>query len=277
MHKKKKTIIWLVSIVAAAALLAVFMLAPFCAQLRSMAIMSVFSRAHETIGVAEQQQLRIKIPSGEGWYPFVMTYNDDEDFALLTKQKGSRLTIMYNFPAFDVKYGCSRLFDEESPYYNSFYGAYLTKLPDGSSYGFDPEGIELTEAVSSIARLDYFWLVLSDFGLERDDRVFSFDTQLQEENVFFAGSEGWVRIDAQMFISGAAHNAKPGVRSYLQYGRPGFPVSQELAPVKMYSTVFSKYFESHGTTVYFYVMASDETVRDSCIADILSKAMIAEK
>lgn len=60
-----------------------------------------------------------------------MTFTADAAYAAYTGQPDARLTILYNFPAFDLSRGCSRLYDPNSPYYNGFYGAYLVR--DGSN------------------------------------------------------------------------------------------------------------------------------------------------
>lgn len=59
----------------------------------------------------------IHIPGGlatwkTDWYPFVMTFVDNKGFQSYMGNKNLSLTILYNFPAFSLLNGCSRLFDE---------------------------------------------------------------------------------------------------------------------------------------------------------------------
>lgn len=270
----KKTKKWILALVAAAALIAFILTNPLFACLRSMAVMSVYSGACEKEGIPASEGIDIKIPSGKGWYPFVMTYNADGAFARCTGEEGARLTILYNFPAFDHLRGCSRLFDETSPFYNSFYGAYLTQLPSGKVYGFGPDEVDLEEAVSTVAQLDFFGLVLEDFGLTKQEQVFEYSAGAVTESLYFAGTDGWTKLTADIRVNGSGHEAMKGVRSYWQYGRPNFPVTGAFAPVDMKCTVYARYFAEWNTTVFFYVMAADEKVMNDCIENILSTSTL---
>ena len=53
------------------------------------------------------RNIKIEIPSAEGWYPFVMTYNADSGFRAFTGDSSIRLSIMYNFPDFDPSKGAA--------------------------------------------------------------------------------------------------------------------------------------------------------------------------
>lgn len=271
MNKLKKM---LICFAGTAWLLAVILTSPLYPQIKSVAVMSAFSSYNVKSSVQKSQEIELKIPSGAGWYPFVMTFNADTDFAAVTGIPGARLSILYNFPAFDMSRGCSRLFDEASPYYSSFYGAYLVKLPDGSSYGFEPYGESLEDAVVTVAKLDYFRLVLEDFCLPEKDKVFKHRIESVTEDLDFVGSGDWTRLRAEMLVNGASHNARRGVQSYLQYGRPGYESAHEFAPVNMKCEVYAKYFNEYETTVFFYAMSQSGEVLESCVDDILSKSVL---
>lgn len=107
--------------------------------------MSVYSGMHERQSIMEAKGIELSIPGGGAtseadWYPFVMTFNPSaESFCRFIGEANRKLTILYNFPAFDLRWGkgCSRLYDPTSPYYNAFYGAYLvTDVADVSEKGY---------------------------------------------------------------------------------------------------------------------------------------------
>lgn len=269
-----KIVLW---ILAVAAMIAASAVNPHYAGLRSAAAMSFYSAQESKESVQAEAGFEIIIPSGKGWSPFVMTFNADLSFEYLTGQEGARLTILYNFPAFDTVRGCSRLFSEDSPYYNSFYGAYVTELPDGSAYGFDSHGEIQGEAVAAMARLDFFGLVLGDFGLTREERVFEYSISSVERGVSLAGYGGWTYVEADMTVNGANHAVRQITASYLQYGLPNFAVSEDFAPVEMKCAVYARHFDEWGATVFFYVMVADAQVRDDCVGDILPRSVIRAK
>ena len=125
-------------------LLVSFVLSPFSKYILSLSVMSVYSGVHERQSIMEEKGIELSIPGGGAtseadWYPFVMTFNPSaESFCRFIGEANRELTILYNFPAFDLRRGkgCSRLYDPTSPYYNAFYGAYLvTDAADVSETG----------------------------------------------------------------------------------------------------------------------------------------------
>ena len=211
-----------------------------------------------------------------------MNFRADNDFDAYTGQRGGRLSIYYNFGAFDLIKGCSRIYDPASPFYSSFYGAYVVRNADGSPYGFmtngDVQDQELTadaDAISRIARLDFSWLVLADFGLAEADQVFEWSEEGRRTGLDFAGSGGWTRIDASLFVNGMAHaERRPNPRSYLQYGAPAFPAEDEFAPVQMRGIIVGKYFPEKSLSIFFYVISPDAEVCRDCLENILSESTL---
>ena len=151
-------------------LLLSFVLSPFSKYILSLSVMSVYSGMHERQSIMHEKGIELAIPGGSAtketdWYPFVMTFNPSEvNFCRFIGETNRKLTILYNFPVFDLRWGkgCSRLYDPTSPYYNAFYGAYLvTDVADVSEKGYTSltdaadisgperqEGIAAGEAVS---------------------------------------------------------------------------------------------------------------------------------
>lgn len=282
-----------------------FCASPFSKFLLSMGVMSVYSGMHEKESVLAEKKVELKIPSGsgKGWYPFVMTFNPNSaDFCRFAglPEDAVRLSILYNFPAFDLSWGkgCSRLFDETSPYYNSFYGAYaVSGSTDGSPYGFHADGSLNQEEIAEVAKYDFQRLVLGDFGLAPRDRVFTWTASAEAEEGaageasetaaaaskqnLFLGETGWQRVDADLLVNGCAHSADGFVRSYLQYGTPNYDISKTddenkrpFTPVEMKGRIYAKYLEEKDLSVFFYIIAADEKVLEQTDEEILRSSKL---
>ena len=238
--------------------------------LRSLVVMSYYSNDHAKQSVMRQSEFEIDIPSGKGWYPFVMTYNAS-GFGSFSG-KGAKMSIMYNFGAFDFATRTSSLYDKQSDKYSSFYGAYVVQESNGV-YGFSGGGeIDLTE-VSLAVEYDYTKLVIRDFGL--DSQTFEIGEFVIEEDVTYAGSSGWTRIDAVMISNGAAHNYDGYMLPYLQYGRPMEDVEIGFEVLPLYGRVYTKYFSEYDSTIMIYVIAPSTDAVNVCDSNILSKTIIA--
>lgn len=282
-----------------------FCASPFSKFLLSMGVMSVYSGMHEKESVIAEKKVELKIPggSGKGWYPFVMTFNPNSaDFCRFAglPDDAVHLSILYNFPAFDLSWGkgYSRLFDKTSPYYNSFYGAYaVSGNTDGSPYGFHMDGSLNQEEIAKVAKYDFQRLVLGDFGLAPRDRVFTWTVSAtQEEDAageasetaaaaskqnLFLGETGWQRVDADLLVNGCVHRAEGFVQSYLQYGTPNYDVSKTgdenkrpFTPVGMKGRIYAKYLEEKDLSVFFYIIAADEKVLEQTDEEILRSSKL---
>lgn len=263
------------------ALLLLFCISPFSRVLYSMAVMSVYSKMNEKTSLLASEELALSVPGGLStfnfdWYPFVMTFEANSGFRRFTGDDSLSLTILYNFPAFSPTKGCSRLYDTASPYYNSFYGAYLVKDEDGSTYGFttQPDGTLYPDAaaVAEVPKYDFWNLVLSEFGLTRETAVFDWNITEISEPLTYAGEDGFYRMDATLTVNGASHEYDSFTQSYLQYGKPNYPVTDPLAPVPMYGRLYSKYLEDKQVSLFFYIVAADNVVLEKCDNEILSKS-----
>ena len=163
----------LISLAIVILVIALFAVSPLYPYVKSLAAMKVYSYINEKESLMDEKGIQIQIPGGNAtkdkdWYPFVMTYNADAQFQSFTGDRDARLTIMYNFPAFDMRKGCSLIYDETSPYYNGFYGAYAA---DGK-FGFDENGNFNTDEASIVPKFDMQKLVLEDMGMPRSQSVF---------------------------------------------------------------------------------------------------------
>ena len=240
--------------------------------------MSVYSAMHHAESLMKSESADIKIPGGlktskQDWYPFVMTFSADIPYSCYIGEPDARLDIMYNFPAFAYTKGCSRLFDRQSDFYNSFYGAYIVR--DSSNERLK-QGIIDEERAADIARFDFFNLVLEDFGLSQTEQVFDFTVTDRQNDIDYAGYQGWSHIKAEIKVNGAAHENPTAAMSYLQYGKPNFgEVKDDFAPVDMSGLIYARYFPGMDAGVYFYVMAASEEVCDECDREILSQSKLS--
>ena len=273
------------------AALIIFIISPFSRYVLSLGVMSVYSSIHERESIMADKGIILEIPGGgetpeTDWYPFVMTFNPGESFGRYAGDSSLELTIMYNFGAFDLRKGCSRLYDRQSEYYNSFYGAYLvTRKDDGieapgksktAAFGFDSEGHMDPEQTAIVPRFDFQHLVLGDFGIKTSEKVFEWTAETASEDVSYLGWDGWSCVDASLLVNGAAHTKKEFRQSYLQYGVPEYEVSanEEFKPVAMRGRVYGRYFEEWDTSVFFYILTPEMETLERCDREILSKSRL---
>lgn len=294
-HKKRKFRKAAVAITILTAV-AVFVISPYSQYALSLSVMSVYSKICEQESILKEKEMELEIPGGceaekPDWYPFVMTFNPSQSaIENYLGEKGSRLTILYNFPAFDLRWGkgCSRLYDDTSPYYNGFYGAYILSSDDESqqekrsekavsavsekTITAEPNQQRLIKLIGKITQFDYQRLVIGDFPIDSDQEIFQWEIQQIKKKTSVAGSDGWLRIDADMLVNGALHQRKSFVRSYLQYGSPKYDVMTDFAPVEMKGRVYAKYLEEQDVTVFFYVLARTDEVLENCDRTMLQTA-----
>ena len=126
---KKKIVLGLMAVV-------IFLCTPPAATLRSMCVMSLYSAWCGRDSIEKREGFRLEIPGGmrtgeRDWYPLSLLYDASEEFAWRTGTD-TRLNIYYTFPAYDLWKGCSMLYDTDSQYYSSFYGAYLVQGEEDS-------------------------------------------------------------------------------------------------------------------------------------------------
>ncbi|MDY5577081.1 MAG: hypothetical protein SPF70_06330 [Lachnospiraceae bacterium] len=259
-------------------LFVLFCLTPPAAYVRSIAVMSVYSASMKKESLLKEKGFSVNIPGGAGtkeadWYPFVMTFVDNEGFQTYTGNENLSLTILYNFPSFDLLHGCSRIYDRESEYYNSFYGAYLVS-EKGEPYGFYSDGTINQKEILEIPKFDFYELVLEDFGLKERDFVFECDVTEEESDVPYAGLDGWSRVDADILVSGIAHNKRRGETSYLQYGKPANKVNREFETTRMKGRIYGRYFPEWDVSIFFYIIAGSENVLEQCDKEIVSESRI---
>ncbi len=256
-------------IILAALLLAVAFIFWFFYPLRSYVAMGVYSGQHSRESVMKQQGFTVDIPAGKGWYPFMLTYNAD-GFSAWSGIEAD-MTILYDFGAFDAGTRTSTIYDPDSDKYCAFYGAYVLRM-DGGEFGF-ADGVVDMNAVTLAFEYDDTVLVLEGFGC--DSPVFEVDGFTVQDGLSFAGYDGWTRIDADLTVSGVAHNYKESYMAYLQYGSPTQAVDEDFAVTQLKGRMYIRYFEEYSCTVMLYALAPEEGTVDVCYANMLADTVIA--
>ena len=234
--------------------ISLFAAAAFCVfwfffALRSYVVMGVYSEQHSQTSVMRENGFQIDMPAAAGWYPFMLTYNAD-GFAGWSGID-ARMSIMYDFGAFDASARTSSIYDTQSDKYSSFYGAYVIRK-NGGVFGFDGDEIDLDEVTLAV-KYDYTQLVLANFGCA--DPIFSASDFRTIRDVRFAGSEGWTRVDAQIETNGVAHSFEEEKTAYLQYGPPVETPEEDFAAISLSGRIYARYFEEYGCTVMIYIIA----------------------
>ncbi len=275
MKKKTKRGILVCSLVLM--FIVAFALSPLFPYVRSLAVMRVYSAILERESLSEDCGLWVDMPGGGStrepdWYPFVMTFNADEGFSRYSG-RDARLTILYNFGAFDLTTGASRIYDKTSSYYNSFYGAYLVQEA-GEAYGFTENGKIDGEELALVPRYDFFRLVLGDFGLREVDGTFEWTMLSEDPGQYIAGEAGWTRLKAELTVSSVSHREEGFVTSYLQYGAPPMNEDEPFAPVDMQAIIYAKYFPEQDVSIFLYALCAGEEALERCEREILAKTTL---
>ena len=156
---------------------------------------------------------------------------------------------------------------------------YVKRRPEGMSLKSLAEDMGYTQAYLSrrIAQLfgkSFKELVLEDMGMSSSDFVFDWQLTAQEEDLTLADFDGWSRVDADMVVNGVLHTPISNYRNYIQYGRPGYEVEADFAPVSMQGRVYARYFAEQDVSIYFYIMARSAEVLEACDREFIAQSEI---
>lgn len=248
---------------------------------RSYLVMSAYSNLVKINSLLNELNVRIDIPGGtstkeKDWYPFVLVYNADAGFSKHIGRDLS-LTILYNFGAFDWKNSTSTFYDAKSPYYNSFYGAYIVKEHQpGRKFAFDPEGQPIIDEVVSVPEYDFKYLVMESLGCPPEKLTMEALSYEITEGVSYAGYDGWHRMDGLLLVNNPNHRFRSNRKAYLQFGNPiYYEDREEFGLITMQGRIYARYFEEIESTVFLYIMTPGSTALEECDQKILSKTVIS--
>ena len=263
------------AVIIGALLALVFLLSPLAPYCLSLGVMSVYSRSEAAESLMAEKGVQIEIPSAKGWYPFAMTFNAGRGFAAFSGESDVNLSVIYNFPQFDLRRGCSRLYDPQSDYYTSFYGAYCVE----GDFGFAEDGSLDEDEAALVPEYDLTRLVLRDLGMSPAQEIFEWQSARlpadEAKTYSLAGFDGWQRVDAVVRTNGAAHEDEGFLRNYVQYGRPGYEAEEDFAPVTLRGRVYGRYFAEKDCGVFFYVLAADEDVIEDWENAVMAESSVS--
>jgi len=252
---------------------------PSFSLVKSMAVMGVYSVYEANTSMLHEAGVKLVVPGGiktekKDWYPFVMTFNTGDAFSNYIGRQ-VEMTILYNFGYFPMNQGYASFYDQESPYYTSFYGAYSIKTEDGLPFGFrDGEADE--KEIGQIPAFDMKYLVLEELGAVSAEFSYKL-TRFEQVNLF--NEKDWQVFDADMIISGAMHTCHKDRRTYIQYGRPPIKetLSPDFEPVAMKGRIYGKYYPEKNISIFFYCIAREEKVIEEWEKDIMVHSKIIFK
>jgi len=129
------------------------------------------------------------------------------------------IDMVWTIADYDPAYDCSAYYDPSSPWYNVFYGAYGLRSykPDGSAWGYHPDGTANFTEFLQIPTVDYNFLTAGMFGCP--PQLMDFDVTSRVEGA----RNGWDMIDIVATIPSGLHDpsvtlADPS--TYVVYGVP---------------------------------------------------------
>ncbi len=273
MIKKK----WVYRFSAIIILVVMFVISPLFQFAKAALVMSVYSSSEKKASFLNEAGIDIRMSGGlstveKDYFPFVMTFNDSAGFSNYINRDVD-LTILYNFGAFDYMAGSSLYYQQESDYFDAFYGAYAVR---GKSdvYGYsEKDGIDFQE-LARISEYDMNELVLKSIGCK--DPIFDFQIDRTYEVQDYVGWSGWQVIDGTITTNSPMHSFEQDYMAYIQYGRPPKPdgVLLDFETVQVKGRVYAKYFEEQDTVICLYIIAPDMDAVDKTDAQLLQKTKI---
>ena len=260
----------------------IFSKTPLYYSFRSYAIMHPYSYLHKLNSILYKKDIIFYIPGGNStskpdWYPFVMTFNDNEGFSNFTNRDLS-FTVLYNFGHFETLKGCSAYYNPDSKYYSSFYGGYIihdNKNPD-NMFGFKSNGKIDTEMLTLVPKYDQTVLVLPSIGCPKDRIIFDATVDNIEENISYIDSEGWTKVDSTIITNSPIHKYSNKHSGYIQYGKPNksYYPENDFPVITLKGRIYAKYIDKYNSTFVLYVMAPSNEVVEECDREFLSKSII---
>ena len=247
---------WLIPII-----LLLLLILPLTRIVPSVGIMSLNNLYHKRSALTQDKNIELDFPVGrvsenQNWFPMMLTFNASEDFSRYFGREID-LTILYNFGAYKFGKSYSSFYDEESPYFGAFYGAYLVEDSNNPhGFGILENGKTDSELLFNIAKYDYTRLVLSGLGAKLTDVKFE-QVLIGESIRSIVGYDDWIQIDAVVKTNGPIHAPSKFQVSYLQYGYPPKYGGENFPEVDMHSRVWTRRFPEKSVTIVFYVMTPD--------------------
>lgn len=278
-RRSKKTYYWAISILV----IILFVISPLFQVVKSYAVMSVYSEYHKINSAIYKEGIRIHIPGGtrtlkKDYYPFVMTYDTSEEFSHHMNESID-LVILYNFGAMEWLKGASVLYDAQSPFYNSFYGAYIARYKDmDKQYGMNSDKSLNVEEIMEVTDFDLKHLVLESVGSKEPVLEYEIIQTEDEKMITIDGAEYQV-MDAKLKMSGMWHQVKNDYTAYLQYGKPTLIEgdTQSFETVEGFGRIYIRFDEVKNISYFFYSIATSMDQIQAIERDFIMKSTIDER
>jgi hypothetical protein len=130
------------------------------------------------------------------------------------------LLVIFSIGDFPQSLDCSNYFNPNSPWYNVFYGAYGIRSfkPDGSAWGYGPDGSPLLDELLEVPWIDYNFLTAGALGCPTAKMCFRTESTSP-------GKDGrWDTAQVDVIVpSGLAHPSdavNPDLTYYAVFGTP---------------------------------------------------------
>ncbi len=247
---------------------------------KSVVVMSVYSKMHERDSFLHEEKIDIQMKGGaatfqKDFFPFVITFDPSASFSRYIGAPVD-LTILYNFGAFDMLYGASTLYDKNSSYYSTFYGAYAVRYKDSQDiYGLTQEGEPDIEAITKITDFDLKHLVYNSIGNKTPQ--LDYRITKQERTMDIDGRE-FIVFDAQLDMEGMWHQYEEDYMAYIQYGKPPQNAQGEsFESLKGYGRIYLHYDQEERISYFFYIITQDEQTLASTEKEFIQTAKITKK
>ncbi len=232
--------------------------------------MGIYSTIHKNSSIYKKYNIEVDVKGGAStvkgdYYPFIMYFNSNDAFTRFSGVK-CEYSIIYNFGSFTFPYMSSSIFNEHSPYYSTFYGAYAVKPEDDQyHFGYLDGEINLEEMVLG-PKYDLTKLVLRDLGC--DNVTFDYTIEKTDYN-----ANGYLVIDTILTTNSLSHKYDGFMTNYLQYGRPLLfnNPGESFTVEDYYGRIYVKYIEESNVTLFYYIITLDEQTLEYTDAKFLSE------
>jgi hypothetical protein len=268
--KKSKKILLILSITA----IVMIVFFPF---IRSVVVMFAYSHYEEHTSLLADEEITINMPGGlstieKDWYPFVMTFNVDEGFSSYIGRE-LRISILYNFGAFEQLKGASSYYNPDSDFFNAFYGAYVIQ-DESKAFGYNSDGTPDYEEMALVPKYDMSVLVLKSIGCDEPTFEYTIDKAYHVEA--FIGYSDWDVFEATLTTNSPVHELTTNYQAYIQYGKPptAYFSGENFPIVNVKGKIYGRYFEEEGVSIFFYVIAPTEGAIKQCDESFLKTSVL---
>ncbi len=275
-HKKRKLRTQLIRLSIVIILIVGFLFTPFYQVVKSYAVMSVYSKIHDNASFMKKEGIRIKMPGGlstfkKDYFPFVMTYDTTEEFSRYLDTDVD-LVVLYNFGAMEWLKGSSLMYNEDSPYYSGFYGAYVARYNDiERQYGEKENGDIDIEEIMEVTNFDLKVLVMRSIGNKTPHIDYKV---VNEDKPYTRTIDGldFKVYDAELYMDGMNHEYSRDYTAYIQYGKP--PKSKEpiesFKKMNGYGRIYVYFDYDTSVSYFFYIIGpTKETIEETEVKFIL--------